>query len=59
MQMYVQEWIWMQLLSLMNGFEKHSLREGENPEISNKYNKHVRKVKKFDYNKDLKFISDV
>ena len=42
-----------------NGFEKHSLWDGENPEISKKYDKHAGKVKRFNYKKDLKFISDV
>ena len=42
-----------------NGSEEYSLWEGKNPEIRSKYNKHTRKVKRFDYDKDLKFINDV
>lgn len=42
-----------------NGFEKHSLWDRENPEISKRYDKHAGKVKRFDCDEELKFRSDV
>ena len=42
-----------------DGFEDYDVWAGEHPEMSEKYRIHARKVKGFDYEKDLKFISDV
>ena len=41
------------------GFEEYILGDGENPEICKRYNNHAGKVKRFDYDEELKFISDV
>ena len=42
-----------------NGYEDYDVWGGENPEMSRKYGIHASNVKKFNYEKDLKFISDV
>ena len=42
-----------------NGFEKHSLWDRENPEISKRYDKHAGNLKRFDCDEELKFRSDV
>lgn len=41
-----------------NGYKEYDVWMGDNPEISNRYDIHAKKVKKFNYD-DLKFISDV
>lgn len=42
-----------------NSYEDYDVWCGENPEIARKYHSQSRKVKKFNYKKDLKFISDM
>lgn len=42
-----------------NGYEDYDVWADENPEIFEKYRKHHENVKRFNYEKDLKFISDV
>ena len=42
-----------------NGYEDYDVWAGEHPEIIKKYRTHSQKVKRFNYEKDLKFISDV
>ncbi len=41
------------------GYEDYDVWAGDNPEMGKKYGIHARKVKRFDYDKDLKFIGDV
>ena len=42
-----------------DGFEDYYVWAGEHPEMSKKYGIHARNVERFNYEKDLKFISDV
>ena len=42
-----------------DGFEDYDVWGGYNPEMGRKYGNHARNVERFDYKKDLKFISDV
>lgn len=42
-----------------NGYEDYDVWCGDNPDAGKRYGAQVRKVKKFNYEKDLKFISDV
>lgn len=42
-----------------DGYEDYDVWGGYNPEMGRKYSIHARNIKKFNYEKDLKFISDV
>ena len=42
-----------------NGYEDYSIWRGDNPEMGQRYHKLADKVKGFNYEEDLKFISDV
>ena len=42
-----------------NGYEDYDVWAGDHPDIIKKYRTHYQKVKRFNYEKDLKFISDV
>lgn len=42
-----------------NGYEDYDVWAGDNPEMGKKYGAQARKVKRFNYEEDLKFISDV
>ncbi len=42
-----------------NSYEDYYVWAGENPDMHKKYCNKARKVKKFGYEEDLKFISDV
>lgn len=42
-----------------NSYEDYYVWAGEHPDMSKKYGAHARKVKRFNYEEDLKFISDV
>lgn len=42
-----------------NGYEDYDVWDGDHPEIIKKFNTPRQKVKRFNYEKDLKFISDV
>lgn len=42
-----------------NGYENYDVWAGDKPDITRKYSNQARKVKRFNYKKDLKFISDV
>lgn len=42
-----------------NGYEDYDVWAGDHPDIIKKFNTHRQNVKRFNYDKDLKFISDV
>ena len=42
-----------------NGYEDYDVWAGDNPEMRKKYGAQAWKVKRFNYEEDLKFISDV
>ena len=42
-----------------NGYEDYYVWAGEHPDMDKKYGIQAKKVKKFNYEEDLKFISDV
>ena len=41
-----------------NDYEDYDVWDGDHPDIIKKFNTHRQKVKRFNYKKDLKFISD-
>lgn len=41
-----------------NGYEDFNFWCGDHKEVGEKYSTHLKKVKKFNYEKDMKFISD-
>ena len=41
-----------------NGYEDYDIWAGDHPDMRDKFNIHAGKVKRFNYEKDLKFISD-
>ena len=42
-----------------NGYEDYYVWAGEHPDMSKKYGIHAKNIKRFNYEEDLKFISDV
>ena len=42
-----------------DGYEDYYVWAGDHPDMSEKYSIHAKKVKRFNYEEDLKFISDV
>lgn len=42
-----------------NGYEDYYVWAGEHPDMDKKYGAQAKKVKRFNYEEDLKFISDV